>query len=461
MASKGIVWCVWTNGWGNNMFRYAYGRLLAERYRMRLITPELPALGIQGVELRKFPDKTLPVIYIEKPVEKDTNYFQRFFSVPDGAHCNFRVHCYPEDFRLYTPHTERIRGWFPAAPKTNTRDLVLHLRLGDRLLIAGCFRNGNAIAPEHFEAAINSFAFERLHIVTDMPAWEPLTERKLDSLTFHRPVAKDRAPLKDGVEYFNALYRSLIRFDPLVRAGNSVESDFAFMRSFDKIMFQHGTLAWWAAFLSDATDIAVLGRWRGGKDTNLGWTDLPNWRQWGPKSAPPRTVKEYHLLQMARRHGLNVFVETGTAGGTTIEHLQPEFRELYSIELGEAEYKYAKRKLSKHPNVMLLQGDSGERIKEVLPRLKEPALFWLDAHYQGEGKARGSTDTPVLAELDAILSNYAFPHVIIIDDLRKFDKDPAYPTLDEVKRFVSERRPELEVTTRFDSIRITQGGEAL
>jgi len=63
----------------------------------------------------------------------------------------------------------------------------------------------------------------------------------------------------------------------------SIVEDFNFIRSFDKILFQHGTMGWWAAYLSDAAEVGVYGPWRpwkGVSNKNLSKIPLPGWFQW-------------------------------------------------------------------------------------------------------------------------------------------------------------------------------------
>ena len=57
-------------------------------------------------------------------------------------------------------------------------------------------------------------------------------------------------------------------------------------------------------------------------------------------------------------------------------------------------------------------------------KLEEPTLFWLDGHYSGGVTARGSKETPILDEVDKILSTKESRHVLIVDDARCFGTDP-------------------------------------
>ena len=149
-----------------------------------------------------------------------------------------------------------------------------------------------------------------------------------------------------------------------------------------------------------------------------------------------------------------VFVETGTyIGGIPLRMLNDgtfyEWDKVYTIELSEDNCKMASFKYSiyenggnnddinKHPGekdesfkdrkeffdgkLVLLQGDSSEKLKDVLSEVNEPIFFWLDAH-SGTNKlyARGEVDCPLLNELTIIKTHSIKNHSIAIDDADKF-----------------------------------------
>jgi hypothetical protein len=68
-------------------------------------------------------------------------------------------------------------------------------------------------------------------------------------------------------------------------------------------------------------------------------------------------------------------------------------------------------------------------------QLQEPALFWLDGHYSGVDTGKDELDTPVSAELEAILGSPVKGHVILIDDARCFPwvRKPAQITHEGLK----------------------------
>ena len=55
-------------------------------------------------------------------------------------------------------------------------------------------------------------------------------------------------------------------------------------------------------------------------------------------------------------------------------------------------------------NVELLHGDSGTELGNVMNKINQPALFWLDGHYSAGVTAKGDKDTPIYEELVCILN---------------------------------------------------------
>lgn len=130
------------------------------------------------------------------------------------------------------------------------------------------------------------------------------------------------------------------------------------------------------------------------------------------------------VLLAHKTPALNVFVETGTEHGGMIERLHDHFREIYSIELDENLYQKALGRFRGRGTIKLLQGDSAVEIKKVLAELRDPALFWLDAH--GSGEITGE-NSPILKEVEAIFSHsFKGKHVIVIDDARHFDTETIF-----------------------------------
>ena len=126
------------------------------------------------------------------------------------------------------------------------------------------------------------------------------------------------------------------------------------------------------------------------------------WRRAGCPVPPPPSFKRALLKEQARQNGLNVFVETGTLYGQTLEAMCGVCDKLHSIELSLELYKAAVAHFADQPKVRLWHGDSGEVLPSVLETVDRPALFWLDGHYSGPGTARGALDSPICSELEHI-----------------------------------------------------------
>lgn len=118
----------------------------------------------------------------------------------------------------------------------------------------------------------------------------------------------------------------------------------------------------------------------------------------------------------------NIFVETGTEYGAMIEMVGAKFKKIYSIEYDKDLYNNALKKFSNRDDIVFIHGDSGVELKKVVDELSEPALFWLDAHGTGAMTVRNPLHCPVEKELLAIFSRNILGHVIIIDDVRHFDR---------------------------------------
>jgi hypothetical protein len=146
------------------------------------------------------------------------------------------------------------------------------------------------------------------------------------------------------------------------------------------------------------------------------------------------------------------FVETGTYLGDMSSYASCLFSRVHTIELSVELAKRAADRLAGVPNVTVHQGDSGRVLRDLLPIIDTPCVFWLDGHFSGGITARGETDTPILAELEAIAHHAVRPHAIFIDDARVFGTDDMYPTLEEVFRYLRQIDPAFRIGVSSDII---------
>jgi len=180
--------------------------------------------------------------------------------------------------------------------------------------------------------------------------------------------------------------------------------------------------------------------------------DLSAWREAGRLAPPPPAYKRGVVRAYGRQFGLTTLVETGTYYGDMVEAGRRYFGRIISIELSRDLYLRAAKRFADAPNVTILEGDSGGLLPEILDELKGPCLFWLDGHYSAGVTARGDLDTPILKELDAILG-HPWQDVVLVDDARCFGQGD-YPSIDDVRDLLADRRPDWTLSVVDDIIRI-------
>jgi hypothetical protein len=168
---------------------------------------------------------------------------------------------------------------------------------------------------------------------------------------------------------------------------------------------------------------------------------------WRLKGSPAEGMffKQQRLLGIARQHDCRILVETGTFLGDMVEAARSQFDEVHSIELYQPLHDTARRRFRRATNVFLYQGDSAVRMPEVLRRVKDRALFWLDGHYSGQGTGKGPTECPVVGELDAIATHPRNDHCILIDDASAFGVHPDYPPIEDIRRRLLAINPRYDV----------------
>lgn len=158
------------------------------------------------------------------------------------------------------------------------------------------------------------------------------------------------------------------------------------------------------------------------------------WKRTGRLLPMPSQAKRAYLRATARQCGLQVFVESGTYDGGTLAALRRSFKQLHSIELSPYFYQQAMNRFAADDRITIWLGDSGVVLGEVLKRIHQPTLFWLDGHYSGGATARGIESTPIKHELAHIAEHeHVGQHVVVIDDARLFCGADGYPTIGETK----------------------------
>jgi hypothetical protein len=163
-------------------------------------------------------------------------------------------------------------------------------------------------------------------------------------------------------------------------------------------------------------------------------------------------IKQSTIEQFQKNYGYTVLIETGTFLGDMIEAQRNNFTRIFSIELQRELAEKARERFKGVPHIKILQGDSGKLLKTILAEVKEPAIFWLDAHYSGGLTAKGDKECPIYDEIDAILTTKE-NHLVLVDDARCFNGKGDYPAIDELTKYIQDKDSRYKVSVENDIIR--------
>jgi hypothetical protein len=132
------------------------------------------------------------------------------------------------------------------------------------------------------------------------------------------------------------------------------------------------------------------------------------------------------VLWMRDTFGINTFIETGTLRAETAVWASKQFKRVVTIEGFEPVYAKAKENFGHIKNIEFMLGDSRAIIPQLLKALKEPVIFWLDAHYCGPETFGKGAECPVMEEIAAV-NGTSIPHFVLVDDARFFLSPVPHP----------------------------------
>src|SRR5712691_4218392 len=128
-------------------------------------------------------------------------------------------------------------------------------------------------------------------------------------------------------------------------------------------------------------------------------SDVFRWLRSGCGGVAPHSFKIMVLRSYLNRFSLEQFVETGTYLGDTLDNIAALGIQCTSIELSRELHEAACARFRWRKNVRLVQGDSAQKLPELLAQINNPTLFWLDGHYSAGVTACAGAHTHVSAEL--------------------------------------------------------------
>ena len=116
----------------------------------------------------------------------------------------------------------------------------------------------------------------------------------------------------------------------------------------------------------------------------------------------------------------NIFIETGTHYGQTLKNIKHKFLDIHSVELSNKLYQICKNTFQEDEHIKLYCGDSSILLSNIIQKIEDKAVFWLDGHFSGGDTAKGNKDCPLIEEIESINEKFKYESLIIIDDYRLF-----------------------------------------
>lgn len=121
----------------------------------------------------------------------------------------------------------------------------------------------------------------------------------------------------------------------------------------------------------------------------------------------------------------SVCIETGSYHGDSTHVFRNNFDKVFTIEINKKLFHHVSERFQSDENVCCLYGDSSSIMKRILA-LYPPethVFYFLDAHQSGHDTSNnGNAHVPLREELSVISSFITSQSVIVIDDVRLFDR---------------------------------------
>lgn len=156
------------------------------------------------------------------------------------------------------------------------------------------------------------------------------------------------------------------------------------------------------------------------------------WIKEGERLPVPHAVKRKILRGIVVKNRIKTFVETGTYKGYMIDAVKNIIPEIYSIEIDNFLANKAAERFKRFKNISIINGDSSKEITEIITKLENPTLFWLDAHFSGGITGKGDEDSPLKRELKLIKEKTPAGSIVAIDDIGDCNGQNGYPSLEEI-----------------------------
>ncbi|MDR3645997.1 MAG: alpha-1,2-fucosyltransferase [Candidatus Babeliales bacterium] len=181
---------------GNRLFIFCYSKILAEQ---------------------------LHATVISEPIKGFPNTYNLLHS---NSETTINKHGYFQRYEYYQPYKKQIKEWLKLdsqiIPHADKDDIIIHIR---------SLENMYYVPFDYYQKALADTSYNKVYICIDDP-----NSSFLDNFKVYKPII---------IKHANP-------FDP-----DATLQDFKLIMSFNKIIASKSTFSWWAAFLSDASEIYI------------------------------------------------------------------------------------------------------------------------------------------------------------------------------------------------------------
>jgi hypothetical protein len=147
-------------------------------------------------------------------------------------------------------------------------------------------------------------------------------------------------------------------------------------------------------------------------------------------------AKRTLIRDLLREHPRSIAIETGTYLGDTTLLLSKKCRSVTSIEFSPELARKARERFRRSDGVVIVEGDSGQCLADILSPQVDDVFFWLDAHYSA-GITSGLPNLAPLAQEIEVIANWSTgkQFTIAIDDAHELGSI-GYPSEEEVRSLI-------------------------
>lgn len=279
-----MIKCIYRGRLGNNLFQYALARILAVD-----LGYSLEVRAIEGFPATRDRVKGIVVGPRTEELVGQTLDIDRIYQ--NKGKVGYKLSGWFQQYSYYKRHRDRIRSWFnrtrgkPLYDLT-PEDIVVHVRRTQKngrdqtypyevrandILCANSVLTLDDTVRDHLEFH-NVNRVGRLLASTDLISFE-WYESILDTLSFSKLYICTDVPDDPFLRYFD-------KYNPIISQAGEW-GDFVLLRSANRIVCCHSTFSWWAAWLSDASEVYLpvihdSGTWSC-QDVDLVVDDLPHY----------------------------------------------------------------------------------------------------------------------------------------------------------------------------------------